>query len=448
MMLELLCLTLLPLVWGVFIFVRVAVGEPPARGAPVPSRRLRAFAATVRQRRVGIIAGAIAVVGSPLCFYSLARWTGEWDVLIARAEKLGVWWAASAAALVTLSLVTLVVGLWRDPSRGRRRCSNCGYDFASADVATPCPECGRVHRSERELRRTRRSWRVVRVAAALFAASYFALVGQRIVKYGAIGAVPSTLMIPFFEHLPESWVSRYNGRGGELADRVLENELWGWQREWLENRVYQAITSARDVRSVALYAEVSPVGFRFREVPRPEDRTFVELLDDALLHADDPSQRTQAAVVIAVGMADRRHDFEWDAWFASNKERLAEVLGNDGLGAWAFRWLAWENAPPNAEWFARLSHSEPRLSATTQDRYRAHHFLKRIDNLDAWLTSLWRDVPPDARLDCAIVLFETPPSSQFDRTSKAIGRFAKRMLTCDDSRVRELAERALVAREE
>src|ERR1043166_5996407 len=70
------------------------------------------------------------------------------------------------AVLGCLGVVVVLVGVFRDRSRGRRRCSRCWYDMAGG-AGLPWPECGRVHRNERRLLRTRRSRRVIALGVFL-----------------------------------------------------------------------------------------------------------------------------------------------------------------------------------------------------------------------------------------------------------------------------------------
>jgi predicted RNA-binding Zn-ribbon protein involved in translation (DUF1610 family) len=68
--------------------------------------------------------------------------------------------SASIAGLFALvGVAVILAGLFADRSRGRRRCAACGYvmdGLESREVGRTCPECGKVSKSERAMRRTRR----------------------------------------------------------------------------------------------------------------------------------------------------------------------------------------------------------------------------------------------------------------------------------------------------
>ena len=69
----------------------------------------------------------------------------------------------AAALLSLLGLWLLYWSMWRDRSRGRRRCPKCWYDM-SASPSLICSECGYIAKRERTLRRTRRHWRIALLA--------------------------------------------------------------------------------------------------------------------------------------------------------------------------------------------------------------------------------------------------------------------------------------------
>ncbi len=70
-------------------------------------------------------------------------------------------------------LVLVVLALFRDPSRGRRRCPSCWYDMAGTP-ALKCPECGRTARHEGRMFRGRRRWKHAAGAVLLMMAGVVA----------------------------------------------------------------------------------------------------------------------------------------------------------------------------------------------------------------------------------------------------------------------------------
>jgi hypothetical protein len=69
-------------------------------------------------------------------------------------------WFLLGGAFALAGFLVVVVSLWGDRSKGRRRCPGCWYSMEGLNELR-CPECGRVSKHEKNLRRTRRSWRWV-----------------------------------------------------------------------------------------------------------------------------------------------------------------------------------------------------------------------------------------------------------------------------------------------
>lgn len=87
------------------------------------------------------------------------------------------------------SLVVLWALFW-DRSKGRIRCRRCAYDMEG--VGLICPECGREHRSERALTKTRRKWKMgVAGFAVLLSSVYLLSIRDRIAEEGALGMMPT-----------------------------------------------------------------------------------------------------------------------------------------------------------------------------------------------------------------------------------------------------------------
>lgn len=75
--------------------------------------------------------------------------------------------------VVSIGAVLLAAALFKDRSRGRRRCPRCWYDMGGVPSLT-CPECGRDAKVERRLFRTRRRWRRAVIAALVVLAGWAA----------------------------------------------------------------------------------------------------------------------------------------------------------------------------------------------------------------------------------------------------------------------------------
>ena len=70
---------------------------------------------------------------------------------------------ASAAALAIAGIALIAWAIFASPPKGRRRCSKCWFDLVGLDTLR-CPECGKLHKAERKLRKWRRRWRWVVIA--------------------------------------------------------------------------------------------------------------------------------------------------------------------------------------------------------------------------------------------------------------------------------------------
>lgn len=108
-----------------------------------------------------------------------ATWVQDW----AWAFATGAW------ALWAIAAIILWFALFKDRSRGRRRCPRCWYDMTGVP-GLKCPECGREAKREKRLFSTRRRWRLAAFGVALALvgiASHRAPIGLR---HGVWAAVP------------------------------------------------------------------------------------------------------------------------------------------------------------------------------------------------------------------------------------------------------------------
>lgn len=119
-------------------------------------------------------------------------------------------------------LVTLWALFWDRP-RGRLRCRRCAYDMSGGGLT--CPECGREHKAERSLRKTRRKWKTGIAAALLFTiVAYINTVRLRIEDEGAIGLVPSIVLVAVAD--PQDYLESVDsGNRGSLVTWTLNSRL-------------------------------------------------------------------------------------------------------------------------------------------------------------------------------------------------------------------------------
>jgi hypothetical protein len=135
----------------------------------------------------------------------------------------------AAAVLVLGGVIAFPFALFRDRSRGRRRCPKCWYDMSGTPGLT-CPECGRTAKRERKLHRTRRRWRLAALAVLLIIAGLGTWYGEHVRRVGWVKAAPTVYYIARLPDLDQNTTLR------ELAERVQNGELRQWQYHLLLHR--------------------------------------------------------------------------------------------------------------------------------------------------------------------------------------------------------------------
>lgn len=237
--------------WGASLIVRALASRASkiamrlARRIP---KRLNTAPPTLTplQFWFGMIAGPIfAIGGSALAVFALGAAVQEG----AREFR---WSAIPAVLTVMLAVGALVVGLRWDMARGRRRCPKCWYDFTGLADDAPCPECGHVPGSAKALSRTRRSRGVLVAAPVLLALAWVAYVTPAAMRTSWREFVPTTVMIGFFEYMPDSLLSGAMGRDdGSLGARLASSRVATWQRHWLGRRALRIVRRSSDPRACA-----------------------------------------------------------------------------------------------------------------------------------------------------------------------------------------------------
>src|ERR1043165_8220491 len=110
---------------------------------------------------------------------------------------LWLWWTG-AASIALAGAVLLGWALFRDRSRGRRRCPKCWYDMSGlAESPTGgwvCPECGPAIARERRMRKTRRRWRGALTGLALGALGIGAPAREQVLRDGWLSFVPTRVL--------------------------------------------------------------------------------------------------------------------------------------------------------------------------------------------------------------------------------------------------------------
>jgi hypothetical protein len=147
-------------------------------------------------------------------------------------------WDLLGWTLALAGVLLLAWSLFADRARSRRRCGRCWYDM-SATPGLKCPECGREHKAEPGLHKTRRRWGWVVVALFPLLAAYPAAHVDEAKTVGWPACVPRTALI-FLWPAVESWeFKRAQATGinstpwsANSINRLMPAQLWSWQR-WL-----------------------------------------------------------------------------------------------------------------------------------------------------------------------------------------------------------------------
>jgi hypothetical protein len=114
--------------------------------------------------------------------------------LIASIQILDWLFAAVGWTLATGGCLLLAWALFRDRSRGRRRCPKCWYDMAGVPGLV-CPECGQDARSQKRLGKTRRRWKWAAASLVVLVLGYGTLEIPALRAGGWVGALPSTVLV-------------------------------------------------------------------------------------------------------------------------------------------------------------------------------------------------------------------------------------------------------------
>lgn len=199
-------------------------------------------------------------------------------------------WAGTAWTMGTVGAGLLLWALfWDRPGRRGRaglRCRGCWYDLKGTGVneegerasgtrpfsGVVCPECGKVHRGERAMRRTRRRWGWAVVAGMLLWAGWHghstrSAVGQR----GLVAGVPGPVLV-----LPLMWMDARPGsvwegdvNAASAFERAIAEEIpkraerrMGVLTRWL------VVTIGRGQDPAVITDGTTLRGFAFRDAVR------------------------------------------------------------------------------------------------------------------------------------------------------------------------------------
>jgi len=161
-------------------------------------------------------------------------------------------WIVAGVMAGGFGLILLLWSLFWDRARGRQRCPKCWYDMQGAEAdehgSFHCPECGRVIKRERKLRKTRRRWRWVPLVAVLALSAAMLGMYPTATRNGWLATAPSSALVVAYpwldtadQDLADELLERLYETSGRLpgipvmrgrrGDRVAT-----WQRRWLASR--------------------------------------------------------------------------------------------------------------------------------------------------------------------------------------------------------------------
>ncbi len=237
--------------WGASLVVR-ALASRASRIAMRLARRIPKSLNTAPptlsplQFWFGMIAGPVfALGGSTLAALVTAG-------VVQDGARQFSWSAIPAVFAFMLAIGALVVGMRWDRAKGRRRCPTCWYDFTGLADDAPCPECGNVPGSAKALSRTRRSRGVLMASPILLVLAWLAYVTPTALRTSWRAFVPTTVLIGFYEYMPDSMLtSSSRGDDGSLEARLGNDRVARWQRQWLSNRACRMVTTSADPRVCA-----------------------------------------------------------------------------------------------------------------------------------------------------------------------------------------------------
>lgn len=159
-------------------------------------------------------------------------------------------WLYIPAVFAAVAAVWMLhAAVFRDRSRGRRRCPQCWYDMSGVPGLT-CPECGKATANEARLHATRRR-PLLAVAASLLALPLPALVVHRHgydILYAVLPKWKSDQRLVVVDVVAESFQLRdHRDRGARAVVRYRGTEVLDVQDAWVEfgQDEYNPVTGTR-----------------------------------------------------------------------------------------------------------------------------------------------------------------------------------------------------------
>ena len=311
---------------------------------------------------------------------------------------------AIAFALAGLALARWA--LFSDRANGRRRCGRCWYDMTGT-ITMICPECGWEAKAEPDLQRTRRRYRLLMPALALWlGAGYFALL-PRASREGWGAVTPTPILVLMFQ---------FNG-----AEWIIEG---------IEQRVMQPTSSMMRVGAGPLAGRParwigSIAAQRILHDDRPAARIrYIQWMDQhrSTLAADDEDRHAITKRILAqLGDADAQVRFAATvfapdpAQLDDSVARLRTHLHHEDArvrraAVLALSLLSRHDDAPLAAMIGELHHEDPEVRIEIIERLMRHTSqLRGHEALIAALHELGDDPAAKVRMDRVILLSQIHP---------------------------------------
>jgi hypothetical protein len=265
-----------------------------------------------------------------------------------------------AIVLGLLSLWLFYFSLFRDRSRGRRRCPKCWYDMRGTQTLK-CSECGHIGKKEKRLFKTRRRWRVAFVALVLLIAGWASLMTPGIQKRGWIAQLPTSALIilspapkdqaqtvsvgsqfmPMRLTVGPTWRDQVFA---ELVQRVNEEKLWSWQWRWMIRKHWDDSNPPWTFKMVTRSAWPTEGPAYACPVISRSDGSYISLSNRLLrfrISGGKPHHERAFEVYALIGKLSQPTDPWLETAFACNKDNTEFLLAVDRqtrAGKWQCVW--------------------------------------------------------------------------------------------------------------
>jgi hypothetical protein len=266
----------------------------------------------------GVALVALVVVGVAAFAVTTDLGAEVWGI-VRETPWLAAWWVFGVG--VAVMVWGFAVHAWRGEGRLARQCRRCRYDMTGVPGLMKCPECGRVAKTERQLRPVNvRRW-AMWVGAALVALGLLLPSAITVLKRGwpaalpswaimrwtvAAGGAPDGVLLEFNHRVredPGGWRDRLMDNRDALAERMLESprstrHLYETLLQWAGGSVSTRVLSQANAAVASSDAERRRAGLALLLIFQREPVPF-SVLRPLLTDADPATAQTALSMVIA-----------------------------------------------------------------------------------------------------------------------------------------------------